>query len=156
MIVFLCQREKQLTAVCNLQLKALSEPDCTSDSSGERSVSELDQLELVQLNYLSYYLLINSLVISALKRWSQVSSRKWSHTAAAVELSVCEFTPHGRKMNLYKPLKMAVNFEELRILQSKLIIPTQNPPLNMRFFTKVCCSWIKEYLMPFFKNLMSF
>lgn len=45
MIVFLCQREKQLTAVCNLQLKDLSELNCTSESSGERSVSELDQLE---------------------------------------------------------------------------------------------------------------
>lgn len=72
----LCQREKQLTAVCNLQLKALSELDCTSESSGERSVSELDQLELVQLNYLSYYLLINSLVISLLKRGSQTSFMK--------------------------------------------------------------------------------
>lgn len=62
MIVFFCQREEQLTAVCNLQLKALSELNCTSESSGERSVSELDQLELVQLNYLSYYLLIKSYV----------------------------------------------------------------------------------------------
>ena len=76
MIVFLCQREKQLTAVCNLQLKALSELNCTSESSGERSVSELDQLELVQLNYLSYYLLINSLVISLLGGWSGMSFMK--------------------------------------------------------------------------------
>ena len=74
--VFLCQREKQLTAVCNLQLKALSELNCTSESSGERSVSELDQLELVQLNYLSYYLLINSLVISLLEGWSGMSFMK--------------------------------------------------------------------------------
>ena len=76
MIVFLCQREKQLTAVCNLQLKDLSELNCTSESSGERSVSELDQLELVQLNYLSYYLLINSLVISLLEGWSGMSFMK--------------------------------------------------------------------------------
>lgn len=66
MIVFLCQHEKQLTAVCNLQLKALSELNCTSESSGERSVSELDQLELVQLNYLSYYLLIQRMRLDVL------------------------------------------------------------------------------------------
>lgn len=87
MIVFLCQREKQLTAVCNLQLKALSALNCTSESSGERSVSELDQLELVQLNYLSYYLLINSLVISLLEWWSRMSFMKWEYMFTIVELS---------------------------------------------------------------------